>query len=55
MVAGALLVAASLPSSPAHPGPTHPLAADTTEVARVETYDCTLAIARLTQPNGRSR
>jgi hypothetical protein len=52
VVACALLVAASVASSPGPSRPTHPFA---TEVARVETYDCTLAIARLAQPNGRSR
>jgi len=44
---GALLLAASLPSSPARPLPPRSAPVDTTDVARVETYDGTLVITRL--------
>jgi len=45
-----LLLAASLPSSPARPLPPRPAQRDTGDVARVEMYDGTLVISRLKRP-----
>lgn len=45
-------LAASLPSSPVHPCPLRIAVADVGDGVRVETFDGTLAVSRLTETDG---